>query len=297
MSVVKIKDVEIEKKEKPGAYTPKEVKGYILPPDTKKILNSVKHKRNVLLVGETGTGKTSLVYQLGAMLNEDVLYNSCQGETSKADIVGQYVVEPDPVTNRMKTVWKDGRLITAMRNGYWFILDEMDFARPDILELLHSLADENPNIVLDSKDGECVYPHPNFRLFATANSIGAMSDQRSLYQGTNIMNPALIDRFHVFHIRDLSKEDTWQMLIERIEGITGPIAEKMVQVVFALRGLKDKEEILSNFSNRRLLSWANEFMLYADPIDSAAHTIFNKLDNVEGDLFRRTIQEYMGGKL
>ena len=47
------------------------------------------------------------------------------------------------------------------------------------------------------KGNEIVAPHPAFRLFATANAVGAMSQFRHLYQGANLMNEAFLDRWRV----------------------------------------------------------------------------------------------------
>ena len=45
-----------------------------------------------------------------------------------------------------RLVFQDGPLVTAMRNGYWIILDELNLAPSDILEALNRVLDDNREI-------------------------------------------------------------------------------------------------------------------------------------------------------
>ncbi len=89
-------------------------------------------------------------------------------------------------------VWQDGLVISAMRKGWWVVLDELNLAEPQILERLNSMLEREPSIVLTENDnsfigngGEPV--HPDFRIFATMNP--------AEYAGRSPLSPAYRDRW------------------------------------------------------------------------------------------------------
>lgn len=88
--------------------------------------------------------------------------------------------------------WQDGLIISAMRNGWWVVLDELNLAEPQILERLNSVLERYPSIVLTENDHEVIGPgghpvHPNFRIFATMNP--------AEYAGRSALSPAYRDRW------------------------------------------------------------------------------------------------------
>lgn len=142
------------------------------------ILNNVP----VLLMGETGLGKTALVRHLAHSRKQPLRRVNLNGQTTVDDFVGKILL------NEKGTYWQDGVLIEAMKKGYWLVLDEVNAALPEILFVLHSLLDDDRYVVLPEKDGEIVRPHANFRIFATMNPSGK-------YTGTKELNKAFLSRF------------------------------------------------------------------------------------------------------
>jgi MoxR-like ATPase len=88
--------------------------------------------------------------------------------------------------------WQDGMLISAMRKGWWVVLDELNLAEPQILERLNSVLERYPSVVLSEHDNSLIGPgghpvHPNFRIFGTMNP--------AEYAGRSTLSPAYRDRW------------------------------------------------------------------------------------------------------
>ncbi len=88
--------------------------------------------------------------------------------------------------------WQDGLVVTAMKRGWWVVLDELNLAEPQILERLNPVLEAVPTLVLTEHDNSLLGPgghpvHPDFRLFATMNP--------AEYAGRSALSPAYRDRW------------------------------------------------------------------------------------------------------
>lgn len=88
--------------------------------------------------------------------------------------------------------WQDGLVVTAMKRGWWVVLDELNLAEPQILERLNPVLEAIPTLVLTEHDNTVLGPgghpvHPDFRLFATMNP--------AEYAGRSALSPAYRDRW------------------------------------------------------------------------------------------------------
>src|ERR1041384_2188688 len=136
--------------------------------DNKKTLEqvavSISKQMPVLLIGETGTGKTSLVRHLAFETGNAFVRVNHNGGTTIEDIVGRWTID-----GTGSTVWIDGILIESMKKGYWFLADEINAASAEINFIYHSLLDDDCRIILAEKGNEVVVPHKNFRFFGAMN--------------------------------------------------------------------------------------------------------------------------------
>ena len=85
---------------------------------------------------------------------------ACHEETSATDLIGRYIIKG------AETVWIDGPMTLAVKEGAILYLDEVAEARPDIIVALHSLTDHRRTLFID-KTGETVKADDNFMLIAT----------------------------------------------------------------------------------------------------------------------------------
>lgn len=138
----------------------------------------------ILLTGGTGVGKTAGIKCLASYTGNPLVRVNLHDNTDELELFGGY--KPNPKGPGF--VWQDGLVTSAVRNGYWLLLDELNLAEPAVLERLNALLDGDDFVVLTEKsDGEVVRSHPDLRVFATMNP--------SSYEGRKDLSAAMMDRF------------------------------------------------------------------------------------------------------
>jgi nitric oxide reductase NorQ protein len=126
----------------------------------------------VLLKGPTGCGKTRFVEYMasivprqdgtGAIIPGNLITVACHEDLTGSDLVGRYLIKGDD------TVWIDGPLTRAVRQGAVCYLDEIVEARKDTIVLVHPLTDHRRILPVD-KTGEILEAHPDFLLVISYN--------------------------------------------------------------------------------------------------------------------------------
>jgi cobaltochelatase CobS len=272
----------------PGPLVPRLNPAYLFPERFGDILQDIVENRRVLLIGHTGAGKTSLIEQVAARTQHGVLRANMNGQTTIGDFVGFWTVKGG------ETLWVDGVLPTALREGLWLVVDEIDFAEPSILAVLTAVLEPHGRLLLKEKGNELVAPHPSFRLFATANAVGAMSVYRHLYQGANLMNEAFLDRWRVYLMNYLSPEEEAEVLMRTLGArFTRPMAQTLAAIAADCRAAFAREDLASAFSTRRLLDWADLMLRSGDPERAAGPAIYAKVSTEDAALIRSIIRHHI----
>ena len=150
---------------------------YYLPiQDEVDLFEAAFHSRiPVLLKGPTGTGKTRfieyMVYKIGKELRSSVnadevpfplITVACHEDLTASDLVGKFLLKGD------ETVWVDGPLTRAVKNGGVCYLDEIVEARKDTTVIIHPLSDHRKILPID-KTGHILEAHENFFLVISYN--------------------------------------------------------------------------------------------------------------------------------
>jgi len=122
------------------------------------------HARRLPLMvkGPTGCGKSRFVEAMAAKLGRPLVTVACHEETNATDLLGRYLIEGG------NTVWRDGPVTRAVREGAILYLDEIAEAREDVVVVLHPLADHRRELYLDRQD-ELVSAGPEFMLVVSFN--------------------------------------------------------------------------------------------------------------------------------
>ena len=209
----------------------------------KHIEVAVKRNMAVLLVGDTGTGKTTIVKDIADKRGQKFLRFNLTGETTVEEFVGKYILEAGA------TKWQDGVLLYAMKQGLWLIVDEVNVALPEILFVLHSLLDDDRSVLVSHHESEIVTPHSSFRFFGTMNPVDE-------YAGTKDLNKAFKSRFGMILELNYPTPKTEAKIVSGKGGIELPLAGMLVDVAVAIRKAKARDEVFYTCSTRDLIQLA-----------------------------------------
>jgi cobaltochelatase CobS len=204
------------------------------------------------LSGPTGCGKSSLICQVAARLNLPVQLINAHARLEVTDLVGHFTV----VQGSMSFV--DGPLVTALKEGSLFLLDELDVLDPATTAGLNTILDGGPLSI--PQTGELIDPLPGFCFIATGNTSGA-GDRTGLYQGTLRQNLAFMDRFWVVSVPYPDPDLEKMILAKACPSLPGLIRDKMIEVANEIRRLFMGENgegaaIEVTMSTRSLVRWA-----------------------------------------
>jgi nitric oxide reductase NorQ protein len=142
---------------------PREIPAYLPQGGEAEVFRAAYRRRlPLLLKGPTGCGKTRFVRHMAALLGRPLRTVACHDELSAADLVGRYLIRGQ------ETVWQDGPLTRAVREGGICYLDEVVEARKDTAVILHPLLDDRRELPLE-KTGEVLRAPPEFMLVASYN--------------------------------------------------------------------------------------------------------------------------------
>lgn len=159
------------------SYSMKEEPNYIAQSNEEEIfLYSWKQRIPLILKGPTGCGKTRFVQYMSYKLNKPLITVSCHEDLTSSDLVGRYLLKGE------ETVWQDGPLTMAVRNGGICYLDEIVEARNDTTVLIHSLTDDRRILYLD-RTGEVLKAHKDFMMIISYNP-GYQSIRKNLKEST-----------------------------------------------------------------------------------------------------------------
>lgn len=181
------------------------------------------NKLPILLKGPTGTGKSRFVEYMAYRLGKKLVTISCHEETSSTDLIGRFIIKG------AETIWLDGPLTTAVKNGYIIYLDEIAEARPDVIVAIHSLTDHRRELFID-KLGETSKAHEDFMLVASFNP--------GYQKGFKELKPSTRQRFVALSFQYPDPKVEQEILIKE-STIDEDVAKKLVSIGNKVRNLTD----------------------------------------------------------
>ena len=201
----------------------------------------------VLLEGPTSAGKTSLIQYFGALCGHKVIRINNHEHTEVQEYTGSFTS-----TSSGSLSFKDGILVSAMKEGHWVILDELNLAPSEVLEALNRLLDDNRELYIPEIN-TIVQPHANFRLFATQNPSG-------IYGGRKPLSRAFRNRFVELHLGDIPTEEM-TIILQRRCSMPETFAKILVRIMEDLRAMRNQRNIFLGrdglVTPRDLLRWAH----------------------------------------
>ena len=142
----------------------REAAPYYLPSGDECALfeRAYRNRLAVLLKGPTGCGKTRFVAHMAEKLGRPLYTVSCHDDLTAADLTGRYLLKGG------ETVWADGPLTRAVREGAIVYLDEVVEARKDVTVVLHPVTDDRRVLPVD-RTGELLQAPPEFMVVVSYN--------------------------------------------------------------------------------------------------------------------------------
>ncbi len=213
--------------------------------------HAYKHQLPVLIKGPTGCGKTRFISYMAHRLGLPLYTVSCHDDLSASDLVGRHLIGDG------ETVWSDGPLTRAVREGGICYLDEVVEARKDTTVVIHPLTDDRRILPID-RTGETLHAPDNFMLVVSYNP-----GYQNLLKG---MKPSTRQRFLSMSFGYVSRETEIKVLMEET-GIDKLLAQRLVSLANSLRALKD-QDIEEGASTRWLVYTATLIKSGFDPVKS-----------------------------
>ena len=177
----------------------------------------------LLLKGPTGTGKSRFIEFMAHQLGKELITIACHEETSSTDLIGRYIIKGT------ETVWLDGPLTTAVKEGAIFYMDEVAEARPDVIVAIHSLTDHRRELFID-KLGQKFKAHEDFMLVASFNP--------GYQRGFKELKPSTRQRFVALSFGYPIPKIETEIVINETK-LDPSIAKKLVNIANKIRNLTE----------------------------------------------------------
>jgi cobaltochelatase CobS len=292
-------DMDVPAYSRPEEHVPDLDPDYVFDRDTTlAILAGFAHNRRVLIAGYHGTGKSTHVEQVAARLNWPCVRVNLDSHISRIDLVGKdAIVLKDGL---QVTEFKDGILPWALQRNIALCFDEYDAGRPDVMFVIQRVLEVSGKLTLLDQN-KVIRPHPAFRLFATANTVG-LGDTTGLYHGTQQINQGQMDRWSIVTTLNYLPHDKEVDIVlakapkyRTTEG--RDTVSKMVRVADLTRSAFVNGDLSTVMSPRTVITWAENAEIFGDLGFAFRVTFLNKCDELERPLVAEFYQRSFGREL
>ncbi|WP_062366075.1 AAA family ATPase [Variovorax paradoxus] len=265
---------------------------YRFNPDvTLAILAGFMRDRRVMVQGLHGTGKSTHIEQVAARLNWPCVRLNLDGHISRLDLVGKDAV-----------VLREGKQVTEFQEGIvpWslqrpvaLVFDEYDAGRPDVMFVIQRILEQGGKFTLMDQN-RVLHPHPFFRLFATANTVG-LGNLNGLYHGAQRLNHAQIDRWNIVaSLNYLPADEEIAIVQARVPSLADDAGRRLVASMVAVADLTRKGfaagDLSTLMSPRTVITWAENVEIFKDPALAFRLSFVNKCDDAERPLVAEYFQ-------
>jgi cobaltochelatase CobS len=289
-------DLEVPAFSAPDEHVPAIDPHYVFDPETTlALLLGFAHNRRVLVQGFHGTGKSTHVEQVAARLNWPCVRVNLDGHVSRMDLIGKdAIVLRD---GQQVTEFQPGILTWALERPCALVFDEYDAGRPDVLFVIQRVLEVDGRLtLLDQR--RVLTPHPAFRLFATANTVG-LGDATGLYPGTQPLNQGQMDRWSIVATLNYLEHDREAAIVlarcpEYHDGAGRARIDAMVRLAGLTRRGFMQGDLSTVMSPRTVITWAQNASLLGDTARAFRLTFLNRCDEAEQPIVAEYYQRCFG---
>jgi cobaltochelatase CobS len=256
---------------------------------TLAILAGFAYNRRVLIQGYHGTGKSTHIEQVAARLNWPCVRVNLDSHISRIDLIGKDAIV---LRDGMQiTEYKEGILPWALQSPTALCFDEYDAGRPDVMFVIQRVLEVEGKLTLLDQN-KVIRPHPAFRLFATANTVG-LGDTTGLYHGTQQINQGQMDRWNIVATLNYLPHDAEvEIVLAKAPSYDTEDGRRTISAMVALADLTRSGfingDISTVMSPRTVITWAENAKIFNDIPFAFRVTFLNKCDEIE----RSTVAEY-----
>jgi cobaltochelatase CobS len=180
------------------------------------------------------------------------------------------------------------------------VFDEYDAGRPDVMFVIQRVLESSGRLTLLDQS-RVLRPHPAFRLFATANTVG-LGDTSGLYHGTQQINQAQMDRWSIVTTLNYLAHDMEVDIVsakaKHFQTKEGrDVINKMVRVADLTRNAFIAGDLSTVMSPRTVITWAENAEIFRDVGFAFRLTFLNKCDELERSLVAEFYQRAFGEEL
>jgi cobaltochelatase CobS len=264
---------------------------------TLAILAGFAFNRRVMIQGYHGTGKSTHIEQVAARLNWPCIRINLDSHISRIDLIGKdAIVLRD---GQQVTEYREGLLPWALQHACALVFDEYDAGRPDVMFVIQRVLEVEGKLTLLDQN-RVIRPHPAFRLFSTANTVG-LGDTTGLYHGTQQINQGQMDRWNIVAtLNYLPHDDEVEIVTAKLH-LTGDKDRQLVSAMVRLADLTRQGfmagDISTVMSPRTVITWAENKAIFNDLGFAFRVTFLNKCDELERPIIAEYYQRCFGVEL
>ncbi len=263
---------------------------YKFDPDTTlAILAGFAHNRRVMIQGYHGTGKSTHIEQVAARLNWPAVRVNLDSHISRIDLIGKDAIKLKD--GKQVTEFQEGILPWALRTPTAIVFDEYDAGRADVMFVIQRVLEVDGKLTLLDQN-QVLHPHPYFRIFATANTVG-LGDTTGLYHGTQQINQGQMDRWSlVATLNYLSIDAESAIVLAKCPHYNTEKGRRqvhqMVKVADLTRTAFMNGDLSTVMSPRTVIAWAQNAEIFRNVGYAFRVSFLNKCDELE----RQTVAEF-----
>lgn len=259
---------------------------HFIPEVTHALLAGFTFNRRVLVQGYHGTGKSTHIEQIAARLNWPCIRVNLDSHISRTDLIGRDVISLKD--GKQITEFKEGILPWAVSRPVALVFDEYDAGRPDVMFVIQRVLESHGKFTLLDQT-KILSPHPGFRMFATANTVG-LGDASGMYHGTHPINQGQMDRWNIVaQLNYLPEAEEMKIIQAKSKDSKHKDQFKaMIAMANLTREGFMNGDISTVMSPRTVLHWVENTDIFNDTEEAFRYTFFNKCDEAE----RPVIAEY-----
>src|SRR5436189_2290934 len=292
-------DMEVPAFSQATEHVPEVDDAYLFDSDTTlAILAGFAHNRRVMVQGYHGTGKSTHIEQVAARLNWPCLRVNLDSHISRIDLIGKDAI-----------VLRDGKQVTEFREGIlpWaiqrpvaLVFDEYDAGRPDVMFVIQRVLEAEGRLTILDQN-KVIKPHPAFRLFSTANTVG-LGDTSGLYHGTQQINQGQMDRWSIVTTLNYLPHDVEaEIVLAKAPAYSTAEGKRTINAMVRLADMTRNAFVAGDLSTvmspRTVITWAQNAEIFGDIGFAFRLTFLNKCDELERASVAEFYQRCFGEEL